>query len=80
MSGGRFNNVQYQLSDVIENIEQEIIESLEFSDETITEFKNAIDHIKKAQIYMQRIDWFLSGDDSEEVFHTRLKYDLRNIH
>jgi len=25
---------------------------------------------------VQRIDWFLSGDDNEETFHKRLKQQL----
>lgn len=29
-----------------------------------------------AQIYTQRIDWLVSGDDSEDSFRERLKEDL----
>ena len=35
--------------------------------------------MKKAAIYAQRIDWLVSGDDSEESFHARLKRDLKAI-
>jgi hypothetical protein len=35
--------------------------------------------LKNAFVYTQRIDWLLSGDDSEESFHQRLKEDLKNI-
>ena len=47
-----------------------------YSDEIINEFKNGIKAIKNACIYIQRIDWFLSGDDGEENFIKRLKEDL----
>ena len=47
-----------------------------YSDETIQEFKNGIEAVKKAYIYIQRIDWLLSGDDGEDSFHKRLKKDL----
>jgi len=47
-----------------------------YSDKTIQEFENGIDIVKKAYIYMQRIDWLLSGDDGEDTFHERLKEDL----
>ena len=47
-----------------------------YKDETIKEFENAIWHIKLAQIYIQRIDWLLSGDDGEDDFHKRLKTEL----
>lgn len=50
-----------------------------YSDETIAEFKNAIEILKKAYIYAQRIDWLLSGDDGEESFHERLKEELQQL-
>ena len=50
-----------------------------YSKETIKEFKKGLNILKKAYIYAQRIDWFLSGDDGEESFHKRLKEDLDNL-
>ena len=47
-----------------------------YLDEVIKEFGNGVKAIKKAQIYLQRIDWLLSGDDGEESFLTRLKQEL----
>ena len=49
-----------------------------YSDKVIEEFKKAVFYLKKASIYTQRIDWFISGDDSEESFHERLKEELEN--
>jgi hypothetical protein len=49
----------------------------EYSPEIIKEFKNAVYQLKKAFIYAQRIDWFLSADDSEKNFHERLAEELR---
>ncbi len=48
----------------------------EYSKEAIDEFKKGVELIKLAQIYMQRIDWLLSGDDGEENFLKRLKEEL----
>ena len=48
-----------------------------YSDEVLEEFKKGADIINKAQIYLQRIDWLLSGDDGEESFIRRLKEDLK---
>ena len=45
-------------------------------DEIITEFKNAYEVLRKAEIYAQRVDWLLAGDDGEESFMERLKQDL----
>jgi hypothetical protein len=49
------------------------------SPETLEEFKNALRTLKRAAVYAQRIDWFLSGDDGEENFHKRLKEDLEDL-
>lgn len=49
------------------------------SKETIKEFKKGIELLKKAQVYAQRIDYLLSGDDGEDDFHQRLKEDLANL-
>ena len=51
----------------------------EFSEETLAEFKKAIHILKQAEIYAQRIDWLLSGDDGEESFHERLKEELEKL-
>ena len=42
-------------------------------------FKDGIEALKKAEIYAQRIDWFLSGDDGEDSLVSRLKSDLENL-
>lgn len=51
----------------------------EFSKETLAEFKKAVHILKQAEIYAQRIDWLLSGDDGEESFHKRLKEELEKL-
>ena len=85
MSGGHFSYVQYRLNDIIESIENTIknnkVEddwgySYDYSDKTLDEFKKSLSIIKKAEIYIQRIDWLISCDDGEETFHERLKEDL----
>lgn len=90
MSGGFFDYKQYQLSEIEDSINELVRsnddESLDewgyrkgraFTDETIHEFKKAAEYLKLAQIYAQRIDWLISGDDSEETFHERLKKELK---
>jgi len=42
-------------------------------------FKDAITALKKAEVYTQRIDWYLSGDDGESSLVSRLKSDLDSI-
>lgn len=42
-------------------------------------FKDGIEHLKKAEVYAQRIDWYLCGDDGEDSLISRLKSDLEEI-
>ena len=90
MSGGWFSYKQYDLEYISDEIEQ-VIREFERGDKsewgdypkwdfknpkTIDEFRKAIELLKMARIYTQRIDWLLSADDGEEDFHERLKLDL----
>ena len=49
---------------------------LELLDETIDAMKEAYRQIRIAEIYAERVDWMMSGDDSEECFRERIKEDL----
>lgn len=51
-----------------------------FSKETIDKFREGIKVLKAAEIYANRIDSLVSGDDGEESFHERLKKELDNIY
>ena len=46
------------------------------SDELIKEFKNAYKALRIAEIYAQRVEWLIAGDDGEESFIERLKEEL----
>lgn len=50
-----------------------------YTEETLAEFRKAVEILKQAEVYAQRIDWLLSGDDGEESFHERLKEDLEKL-
>lgn len=85
MSGGYFNYSQNRINDVVEYLEyllddEEAQEHRDtYSDATLQKFKEAVDILRKAFVYTQRIDWLLSGDDGEETFHERLEEDLNQI-
>jgi len=95
MSGGYFNYDQYRIQYIADMIEQTILnndsEELDpydypigrhyskYSKETMVEFEVCLGYLRKAIIYAQRIDWLVSGDDSEETFHERLKNDLEEL-
>lgn len=48
-----------------------------YGKDTLKEFKKAVNILKKALIYTERIDYLLCGDDSEETFQKRLKEELK---
>ena len=92
MSGGHFDYYQFHMNDIVSKIEEAIENEISgsanewgdatpygFSEETINEFKRAIDLLKLAEIYTQRIDWLLSGDDGEDSFHERLSEDKNKL-
>lgn len=94
MSGGHFNYAQNRISyEIACPLQQEILrnkirpswtreedwDGQMWSDTTIDEFKMGLEALRVAYIYAQRIDWMLSGDDSEESFHKRLKHDLEHF-
>ena len=50
-----------------------------YEDNTIERFKEAVKLLRQAEVYAQRIDWLLSGDDGEESFHKRLEEELKEL-
>lgn len=91
MSGGHFDYQQDHILYIVEKIKEQLSNNageellqLEqyahpYSDETINVFYDAIEALKKAYVYAQRIDYFLSSDDGEQTFHKRLTDELAEI-
>ena len=50
-----------------------------YSDEVIEEFKIAVEFLRTAYVYAQRIDWLVSNDDDEDSFLKRLEEELLKI-
>jgi hypothetical protein len=50
-----------------------------YPDEVIEKMKEAVKALKIAQVYAQRVDWLLSGDDGEESFLSRLEEELKKL-
>jgi DNA repair ATPase RecN len=75
MSGGHFDYHQYRIREIAESVE-DIIQNYKYSPEVLEKIKEGLDALKKAEIYTQRIDWLVSGDDGPETFLERLKEDL----
>jgi hypothetical protein len=92
MSGGHFDHKQYELEWIAREIERliEVNDSTElncygdkigygFSQETLSHFEDAVMYLRKAAAYAHRIDWLVSGDDSEKNFINRLTEELKKI-
>lgn len=75
MSGGHFDYHQYRIREIAESVE-DIIQNYKYPPEVLEKIKEGLDALKKAEIYTQRIDWLVSGDDGPETFLRRLKEDL----
>ena len=49
------------------------------SDIVQEKMREAIKALEIAYIYAQRVDWYLSGDDGEENFLSRLEKELKEV-
>ena len=92
MSGGHFDYKQHEIEWIAREIERliEVNDSTDlncygdkigygFNSETIKHFQDAVMYLRKATAYAQRIDWLVSGDDSEKSFNQRLVEELNKI-
>jgi len=83
MSGGYFGWKQFELQKMADAIEQIALDNAKddwdekYSAETVDELQEAIRLLRRAYIYVQRIDWMASGDDTETDFHKRLHQQLK---
>jgi hypothetical protein len=85
MSGGHFGYEQFKLHQLADDIEQMILDNDNqdwdepYSPETIAEFNEAVRLLRRAYIYVQRIDWLVSCDDNEATFNKRLHAQLKEL-
>jgi len=84
MSGGYFGWKQFELQKMADAIEQIALDNAKedwdekYSAETVDELHEAIRLLRRAYIYVQRIDWLCSSDDTEIDFHKRLHKQLKD--
>ena len=80
MSGGIFDYAQQHILNIKEEIINEGKHSAEkYSPKTYKQFEDAVVFLDIAYVYARRIDWLLSGDDSEGDFHDKLAEDLQKF-
>ncbi|MEW6095264.1 MAG: hypothetical protein AB1567_01875 [bacterium] len=92
MSGGHFDYQEFRLEEIateiqklIDNNDSDLLDEYSdlvgkhYSPETIEKFKEAVRFLAIAEIYATRIDYLVSGDDSEETFHKKLIKQLNKV-
>lgn len=92
MSGGHFDYQQYRIGQIADDIRllidnNDSTETNEWGDrlgrgypkEVLDKFREAVKVLRTAQIYAQRIDYLVSGDDGEESFLNRLQEELKDV-
>ena len=50
-----------------------------YSPKEIQQFQEAVLALRIAEVFSQRVDWLVSGDDGEESFHQRLEEELKEV-
>lgn len=92
MSGGHFLYLQDRIAEAADEVQQCIEHNPDttpdeygdrrgrgYSPETLARFADGVHALRLAALYLQRIDWLLSGDDGEEPFHERLAEGLAKL-
>lgn len=80
MSGGYFDCSHHTIRDVAEKVSEWLDKNGEdLSDDTRAILMESDRVFQIASVYLNRVDLFLSGDDGEDAFKTRLREDLENL-
>ena len=85
MSGGFFDYNDMRLNDVCEKLRVEIArcraghEYHIWSEEFLQELISAYNATRELAVKLHRIDWCISGDDSEDSYWLRLAEDMEEI-
>ena len=77
MSGGYWDYGQYKINDIIDDLIKIDSNATEIMDERMKlNLSKLIHSLEIASVHMQRLDWYLSGDDGSDTYHKRLESEL----
>jgi len=86
VSGGHFGCKQHHIKDIADEIarivkdeEKRDIPDRYYEPASLDAMKEAYKVLLKAYVYARRIDWLVSGDDSDETFAKRLHKELSEV-
>ena len=92
MSGGQYDYIQFRIGQLAEDIEADILKQGKesewcseddkyyngiYPDDINQTMLDTLFKVKEVEVYVQRLDWYLSGDDGEDSYRERLKSDLK---
>jgi hypothetical protein len=82
MSGGTFDHEDWIIGKIADQLRDEI-EAAEnegrYSPAAMRAMRDGLRCIRKAHVYIHRIDWLVAGDDGDATFLNRLEDDLSRI-
>ena len=82
MSGSFYNYGHQKIQSIIEDLKETFDDQYTvdlMDDKMIQDLLELIAALEVSEILMQRLDWYLSGDDGREAYHERLKEDLEAL-
>jgi hypothetical protein len=81
MSGGHWNYEQHTIMRLADTIDCELDEGemSEYSEQTQARITECVRALRIAGTMLTRVDYLVSGDDSEETFHARLQVELDKL-
>ena len=77
MSAGFFDYKQSCIDNILDELE--CLELEEYSESIQLKIKSSMETLKKAYVYVNNLDWYLSGDTNEEEFLKELEDDLNDL-
>lgn len=78
MSGGYFNYVQHQMMNAADELKALLLEDV-YPPEQRRAMQRGLLLLKIATVYINRVDFYLCGDDGDKTFLERLSEDLKEL-
>ncbi len=76
MSGGAFDYLQFRIDDCAFDVKQKVVDyDKTCTEQTLVRIKKCADSLEKVGKMLQRVDYFVAGDDGEESFNRRWEED-----
>lgn len=78
MSGGTWENSEYNILNIADGIQNEV-DSNEHREDVKMKMLEAIDMLKMAYVYARAIDYYLSGDIGEDTLIKRIDTEMEKL-